>query len=185
MMDVAIVFREIERKYDAAGVAAALDAVTSMTGAAGVAAVSQHDEATLEAVYYDTEDLRLIRAGATLRRRTGGEDAGWHLKLPAGHRGLGGQVGCERFDGPFRLLLLHEGQRGVQHDDGRAIGGRAYRPTADCLGVGFTIGVRLTGESLWRQLPAGLAGPPAAQATRTSMNTATIAGILRRCSRAG
>jgi CHAD domain-containing protein len=81
---VAIVFREIERKYDAAEAATALDAVTSMTGVAGVAAVSRHDEQILDAVYYDTEDLRLIRAGVTLRRRTGGEDAGWHLKLPAG-----------------------------------------------------------------------------------------------------
>jgi len=79
---VATVFREIERKYDAAGAAAALDAATSMTGVAGVAAVSQQDEHILDAVYYDTEDLRLIRAGVTLRRRTGGEDAGWHLKLP-------------------------------------------------------------------------------------------------------
>jgi CHAD domain-containing protein len=81
---VAIVVREIERKYDAAGAPPALDAVTSMTGVAGVAAVSRQDEQILDAVYYDTEDLRLIRAGVTLRRRTGGEDAGWHLKLPAG-----------------------------------------------------------------------------------------------------
>lgn len=36
----------------------------------------------LEADYYDTADLRLIRAGITLRRRRGGQDAGWHLKLP-------------------------------------------------------------------------------------------------------
>jgi CHAD domain-containing protein len=42
------------------------------------------DEDQLEAEYYDTADLRLIRAGITLRRRRGGEDAGWHLKLPAG-----------------------------------------------------------------------------------------------------
>ena len=34
--------------------------------------------------FYDTADLRLIGAGITLRRRTGGGDAGWHLKLPAG-----------------------------------------------------------------------------------------------------
>jgi CHAD domain-containing protein len=40
----------------------------------------------LDAVYYDTTDLRLLRAGITLRRRTGGEDAGWHLKLPVGGR---------------------------------------------------------------------------------------------------
>ncbi len=55
-----------------------------MTGTAGVAAVSQPGERLLDAVYYDTADLRLIRAGITLRRRTGGDDAGWHLKLPAG-----------------------------------------------------------------------------------------------------
>jgi len=82
---VATVVREIERKYEpgTAGTAA-LDAVKAMTGTAGVAAVSQQGEQLLDAVYYDTADLRLIRAGITLRRRTGGADAGWHLKLPAG-----------------------------------------------------------------------------------------------------
>src|SRR3954452_19955683 len=39
---------------------------------------------TLDAVYFDTDDLRLAAAGRTLRRRTGGDDAGWHLKVPAG-----------------------------------------------------------------------------------------------------
>jgi len=38
---------------------------------------------TLTATYYDTADLRLAREGVTLRRREGGEDDGWHLKLPA------------------------------------------------------------------------------------------------------
>ena len=33
-------------------------------------------------MYFDTADLRLARAGITLRRRKGGSDAGWHLKLP-------------------------------------------------------------------------------------------------------
>jgi CHAD domain-containing protein len=37
---------------------------------------------TMNAVYYDTPDLRLAREGVTLRRRSGGADAGWHLKLP-------------------------------------------------------------------------------------------------------
>jgi CHAD domain-containing protein len=82
---VATVVREIERKYEAgtAG-AAALAAVQAMTGTAGVATVTQQGERLLDAVYYDTADLRLIGAGITLRRRTGGDDAGWHLKLPAG-----------------------------------------------------------------------------------------------------
>jgi CHAD domain-containing protein len=37
----------------------------------------------LSATYYDTADLSLTRHKVTLRRRTGGDDAGWHLKLPA------------------------------------------------------------------------------------------------------
>ncbi|MFJ9738367.1 CHAD domain-containing protein [Streptomyces sp. NPDC101166] len=51
------------------------------TGSPGLSLVDGgvHD---LDAVYYDTADLRLARSAATLRRRTGGPDAGWHLKLP-------------------------------------------------------------------------------------------------------
>lgn len=37
----------------------------------------------LDAEYYDTEDLRLLCWGITLRRRSGGDDEGWHLKLPS------------------------------------------------------------------------------------------------------
>lgn len=37
----------------------------------------------LSATYYDAEDLRLTRAKITVRRRTGGKDDGWHVKLPA------------------------------------------------------------------------------------------------------
>ncbi|WP_051866909.1 CHAD domain-containing protein [Corynebacterium atypicum] len=37
----------------------------------------------LFAIYFDTEDLRLTREKITLRRRTGGHDDGWHLKLPS------------------------------------------------------------------------------------------------------
>ncbi len=36
----------------------------------------------LEAVYFDTPDLSLAQSGLTLRRRTGGSDEGWHLKVP-------------------------------------------------------------------------------------------------------
>ena len=42
----------------------------------------ERPRATLTAVYYDTDDLRLARSRVTLRRRTGGGDSGWHLKLP-------------------------------------------------------------------------------------------------------
>lgn len=35
----------------------------------------------LEATYFDSSDLRLLGQAITLRRRIGGKDAGWHLKL--------------------------------------------------------------------------------------------------------
>ncbi|MFF5101018.1 CHAD domain-containing protein [Streptomyces sp. NPDC000134] len=69
--------REIERKYqsDDAG-------LPDLTGAAGVATVADRGVVHLDATYYDTADERLAASGITLRRRTGGSDAGWHLKLP-------------------------------------------------------------------------------------------------------
>jgi inorganic triphosphatase YgiF len=36
----------------------------------------------LSATYFDTEDLDLLKHKVTLRRRVGGDDEGWHLKLP-------------------------------------------------------------------------------------------------------
>ena len=36
----------------------------------------------LSATYFDTDGLDLIRHKVTLRRRVGGDDEGWHLKLP-------------------------------------------------------------------------------------------------------
>jgi CHAD domain-containing protein len=48
----------------------------------GVTSVVDRSIEELDAVYYDTDDLRLSGSSATLRRRTGGSDAGWHLKLP-------------------------------------------------------------------------------------------------------
>jgi len=38
----------------------------------------------LENTYYDTPDHDLQRMRLTLRKRVGGPDAGWHLKIPAG-----------------------------------------------------------------------------------------------------
>jgi CHAD domain-containing protein len=37
----------------------------------------------IENTYFDTPSVRLARWGVTLRRREGGPDAGWHLKVPA------------------------------------------------------------------------------------------------------
>ncbi len=72
--------REIEMKYEA-GPETVLPPLEDLPRVAGEAGP---DEEKLEAEYYDTEDLRLLRAGITLRRRRGSKDAGWHLKLPVG-----------------------------------------------------------------------------------------------------
>lgn len=72
--------RETERKYEAIEGLELLDPA----GLLGFGTGTEPLEQDLKAVYFDTADLRLIRAGATLRRREGGSDAGWHLKLPVG-----------------------------------------------------------------------------------------------------
>jgi CHAD domain-containing protein len=72
--------RETERKYD-------LDENVRLPRWSGVDGVREPDdpeEHLLEAVYFDTAGLDLAAAGITLRRRRGGTDGGWHLKLPAG-----------------------------------------------------------------------------------------------------
>jgi len=51
--------------------------------ATGVVAAAEPATYHLDATYYDTSNLDLLRSRMTLRRRTGGPDAGWHLKLPA------------------------------------------------------------------------------------------------------
>jgi len=77
---MSVTARETETKYEMpeGAVLPSLDELPQVNGTSGP------DEQQLEAEYYDTDDLRLLRAGITLRRRRGGSDAGWHLKLPEG-----------------------------------------------------------------------------------------------------
>ncbi|MEV6807835.1 CYTH and CHAD domain-containing protein [Streptomyces sp. NPDC051132] len=69
--------REIERKYESIE-----GGLPDLTGVGAVAAVLDKGVVELDATYYDTADERLTAASLTLRRRTGGSDAGWHLKFP-------------------------------------------------------------------------------------------------------
>ncbi len=71
---------EVERKFDVRpdGVPPSFD------GLSAVNHVEQLPTQTLDAVYFDTAGHDLATHRVTLRRRTGGPDAGWHLKLPAG-----------------------------------------------------------------------------------------------------
>jgi CHAD domain-containing protein len=66
---------EIERKY-AVPVDFELDPGLTAAGATLGRPVGHE----LVAVYYDTADLRLAADRVALRRRTGGSDAGWHVK---------------------------------------------------------------------------------------------------------
>src|SRR4051812_25152996 len=97
-------FVEIERKYD-------VDEDTPLPALQelpGVSRVEQPVEYKLEATYYDTEDLVLASRHITLRRRTGGGDAGWHLKLPedGGRREFHEPLGEESGGVPAPLLQL-------------------------------------------------------------------------------
>lgn len=56
--------------------------IPRLAGAGPVVTQREPVESTLHATYYDTAGHELTQAGITLRRRTGGDDAGWHLKLP-------------------------------------------------------------------------------------------------------
>lgn len=93
---------EVEKKYDVGADAE----VPSLAEIPGVARVGKPHVDMLDAVYFDTHGHVLAARGVTLRRRTGGRDAGWHLKLPPegpGSEGGGGKSGSE----PQRRRELH------------------------------------------------------------------------------
>jgi len=106
-------FIETERKYDAeAGFA-----LPDLAGLDEVAAVTGPQTYRLRAIYFDTTDFRLAAAKITLRRRTGGTDAGWHLKLPAGadsRREVHALLGRGASSVPARLAELVTGWTGGQ-----------------------------------------------------------------------
>jgi inorganic triphosphatase YgiF len=70
-------YLETERKFDAG-----TDFVLPDLGRLGGRRTADPKRIYLSATYFDTEDLDLIKHRITLRRRVGGDDEGWHLKLP-------------------------------------------------------------------------------------------------------
>jgi inorganic triphosphatase YgiF len=68
---------ETEQKYDA-GPDFELPDLSGLPGYT----VTEPETFHMTAIYFDTEDHRLLANKVTLRRRTGGEDDAWHLKLP-------------------------------------------------------------------------------------------------------
>jgi CHAD domain-containing protein len=73
-------YLEVERKFEV------VEATVrpSFDGLAAIARVERSPSQRLDAAYFDTSGYELAARHVTLRRRTGGSDAGWHLKLPAG-----------------------------------------------------------------------------------------------------
>ncbi len=84
-------YTEIEDKYDVGDGFV----LPPLAGVGDIASVGEPQTDELVATYYDTSDFRLARNRIVLRRRRGGTDAGWHLKLPGDgartevHRPLG------------------------------------------------------------------------------------------------
>ncbi|HKA68125.1 MAG TPA: CYTH and CHAD domain-containing protein [Actinomycetes bacterium] len=76
---MAVRVTEVERKYD---VPADFE-LPELGGGSTDFTVDEPVTHRLTATYYDTEALTLARHRITLRYRTGGTDAGWHLKRPA------------------------------------------------------------------------------------------------------
>jgi inorganic triphosphatase YgiF len=70
---------EIEQKFDVGEDFTRPD-FGALPGVTAEAPVTYH----LAATYFDTPGTRLAANKITLRRRTGGTDEGWHLKLPEG-----------------------------------------------------------------------------------------------------
>jgi CHAD domain-containing protein len=70
--------REVERKLRVH----ALFEMPDLAALDVVPATTTSEPFTMRAVYHDTAALTLFRWGITLRRREGGSDEGWHMKLP-------------------------------------------------------------------------------------------------------
>lgn len=71
---------ELERKFAVpeSGLSPSFDGLSGV-----VTRIEQLPTQYLEATYFDTERHALAANRITLRRRSGGSDAGWHLKLPS------------------------------------------------------------------------------------------------------
>jgi CHAD domain-containing protein len=94
--------------------------IPHLAGAGPVVTQGEPVESTLHATYYDTADHELARAGITLRRRTGGDDAGWHLKLPTATPDNREEVSLPA-DGESTTVPPELAERVAEHTEGREL----------------------------------------------------------------
>src|ERR1700733_5397951 len=173
---------ETELKFDVS-----LDfVVPDLSGVVGASGVTEPEVRLLTASYFDTADLRLAAAKITLRRRTGGPDAGWHLKLPksAGTRRelqvpldasatavpaqLGSLVSDQVGDEPLQVVAVLETHRTVRNITGP--GGAILAEVADDQVTGRVPGRE---PDTWREIEVELvSGSPEVLAAARSRLTA-------------
>lgn len=127
---------ETEQKYDA-GADFALPELGGLPGLSGRRPPSRRHY--LSATYFDTEDFDLNQNRITLRRRVGGTDEGWHLKLPV-RKDTRQELHAPLDDGPDGVVPARLATR-VQD----ITAGRRLRPIA-ILDTERTV-VTLTGKS--------------------------------------
>lgn len=159
---------EIERKFDAAE----RDVLPILAGVSGVGGQIGPQEQVLDAVYFDTDDLRLARVGVTLRRRSGGADAGWHLKLPRGgsRDELRVPLGRSKKEPPVELAeLTRVYTRGAELGPVAQVrtrrrlwrlSGKGEEPVAEVVDdqvTAHTLGAQTTARS-WREVEVELVG---------------------------
>ena len=153
--------------------------VPDLAGLAAGLGVTEPAVQHLAASYYDTPGLALAAAGVTLRRRTGGADAGWHLKLPVAPDSrrelrvplgsgtetvpgsLASQVTTWTGGQPLQVIAVLETTRTVQRITGPA--GQDLAEVADDLVAARRIGSRGDGAAqTWREIEVELiSGTPA------------------------
>ena len=148
---------EVETKYDVGDGFA----VPELSAVDGVASVDPPVEHQLEAVYFDTADLRLLRARVTLRRRTGGPDAGWHLKLPAGaaRREVHAPLGRATKKVPQALLEVVTGV--LRGADPRPVATlHTHRVVTSLRGPGGELLAEVADDTVTATVPSGSPGEP-------------------------
>lgn len=163
-------FLEVEAKF-AVAESTLTPELTRLEEVDSIGEVNNH---SLSAIYYDTEDLRLTRNKITLRRRTGGNDDGWHLKVPGdgGRKEIHAELG-EPVDGMYRVPdeLLGHVRSIIRHNDVEPIAQvdnkrtestlmRGGSPVAEFCDDHVTAWSLLPGgtETSWREWEVELAG---------------------------
>ncbi|MET0907897.1 MAG: CYTH and CHAD domain-containing protein [Ilumatobacteraceae bacterium] len=157
---------ETETKFDVDEVV-----VAGLETIDGVASVAAPDEFDLDAEYFDTTDLRLLRANIVLRRRLGGDDEGWHVKLertPGERTEIHEPAGDDPTSIPeslwdLRVLPCHDAElvpvaRVRNHRRVYRLLDGAGAPIAEVCDDHVTSTSIVAGSSAWRELEVELTG---------------------------